>query len=122
MKKLGSKHCELNVFPVKVIHDNKEIFAEYFVHIVNKSLTTANFHTWKCAMIRPLMKKVNAGTVDSNYRPVSNFENYLSKILECLALTQVACQCVSNKLLPNNQSAYCMGFSCETLSGLVALD
>ena len=65
MKKLGSKQCELDVFPVKVINDNTEIFAEYFVHIVNKSLTTGTFpDTWKCAMIRPLMKKINAGTVD----------------------------------------------------------
>ena len=95
MKKLGSKQwqCELDVFPVRVIHDNKEIFTEYFVHIVNKSLTTGTFpDTWKCAMIRPLMKKINAGTVDSNYRPVSNL-NYFSKILECLALKQVVDHC-----------------------------
>ena len=115
MKKLGSKQCELDVFPVKVIHDNKEIFAEYFVHIVNKSLTTGTFpDTWKCTMIRPLMKKINAGTVDSNYRPVSNL-NYFSKILECLALKHLVDHCESNKLLPNNQSAYRKGFSCETM-------
>ena len=78
-------------------------------------MTTGTFpDTWKCAMIRPLMKNINAGTVDLTYRPVFNLK-YFSKILERLALKQVVDHCESNELLPNNQSAYRKGFSCETM-------
>ena len=82
---------------------------------MNMSLKTGVFpDIWKCAMIKPLIQKISAGTAESNYRPVPNLK-YLSKLLECLVLKQIVDHCENNKLLPNAQSAYPKGFSCETM-------
>ena len=36
---------------------------------------------WKCAVLRPLMKKQNGPRVNNNYRPVSNLP-FISKLVE----------------------------------------
>ena len=115
MAKLGSKHCGLDIFPPKLMHKAKSEIIELLVDIVNTSFKEGSFpDNWKTALIKPLIKKINAGTTESNYRPVSNLK-YFSKVLECAALKQIVNHCESNNLLPDNQSAYRKGYSCETM-------
>ena len=115
MAKLGSKHCGLDIFPPKLMHKAKSEIIELLVDIVNTSFKEGSFpDNWKTALIKPLIKKINAVTTESNYRPVSNLK-YFSKVLECAALKQIVNHCESNNLLPDNQSAYRKGYSCETM-------
>lgn len=68
---------------------------------------------WKIALVRPLLKKVGLELVSSNYRPVSNLP-FISKIVEKCMLLQFNKHCEDNQLLPDYQSAYREGYSCET--------
>ena len=58
--------------------------------------------------------KVNGEIIKTNFRPVSNLK-HLSKILECAALFQIMKHCEDSCLLPDAQSAYRSGYSCETI-------
>ena len=69
---------------------------------------------WKKALVKPLIKSLKNGTVDKNYRPVSNLK-FFSKLIECAALQQIVHHCEKHNLLPQNQSAYQKGYSCETM-------
>ena len=51
--------------------------------------------------------------IPSNNHPVSNL-SFLSKLLEKCAMDRVNEHCNLHKLLPDYQSAYCDGYSCET--------
>ena len=87
--KLGSKHCDLDSFPPSLIMRSKNEMSNILVDIVNTSFVEGSFpNNWKNALIKPLIKKMNAGTTVSNYRPVSNLK-YFSKVLECAALKQI---------------------------------
>ena len=115
IKKLGLKQCELDTFPVQIVNDLKDIFAMKLTSIINCSLREGSFpNTWKTALVKPLIKKVPLGPVNTNYRPVSNLK-YFAKVLECTALKQIVEHCENNKLLPKYLSAYRKGFSCETM-------
>ena len=69
--------------------------------------------TWKTAVIRPLLKKTGLDLISSNYGPVSNL-TFLSKVLEKAVLQQFNHHCNVNNLMPDYQSAYRPGYSCET--------
>ena len=61
--------------------------------IINKSLQTSNFpQSWKKPLVKPLIKSLKNGTVDKNYRPVSNLK-FFSKLIECAALQQLVHHC-----------------------------
>ena len=51
--------------------------------------------------------------ITSNYRPVSNL-SFFSKVLEKAALAQFNEHCAKNDFMPDYQSAYRAGYSCET--------
>ena len=75
-------------------------------HIVNSSLDTGEFcKEWKEALVKPLIKKVSAGTVKTNYRPVSNLDFISKKKVEKVTLEQFTEHCNKNSLLPGYQSA-----------------
>ena len=83
-------------------------------NLVNISLWDGVFASgWKTSIIRPLLKKPNLDPIPSNYCPVSNL-SFLSKLLEKCAMDHVNEQCNFHKLLPDYQSAYQNGYSCET--------
>ena len=82
--------------------------------IMNVSLQEGLFiKQWKTAVVRPLLKKKGLELLHSNYRPVSNL-NFLSKVLEKLALNQFKDHCAKFHLYLDYQSAYRKHYSCET--------
>jgi len=60
---------------------------------------------WKCALVKPLFKKLDLEPVLNNFRPVSNL-SFISKCAEKLVFQQLLSHCSENALLPSNQSAY----------------
>ena len=60
------------------------------------------------------LKKPNLDPILSNYCPVSNL-SFLSKLLEICAMDHLNEHCNLHKLLPDYQSAYRNGYSCETV-------
>ena len=68
----------------------------------------------KHAIVTPLVKKAGLDdSIVSSYRPVSNLLHLL-KILERIVHRQVISHLEEFKLLPDFQSAYCLGHSTET--------
>ena len=59
---------------------------------------------WKCALVKPLLKKPDLEPVFNNFRPVSNL-SFISKCAEKLVLQQLP-HCSEDAPLPSNQSAY----------------
>ena len=76
---------------------------------------------WKSAILRSLLTKIGLELISCNYRPVSNL-SFLSKLLEKCALSQFIQHCHDYNLLPDYQSAYWKGYSCETCNIKLAND
>ena len=80
--KIGLKQCEQDTLPAFSIRENVDRIAEHMQVIINKSLQTGTFpQSWKKALVKPLIKSLRNGTVDKNYRPVSNLK-FFSKLIE----------------------------------------
>ena len=109
-----SKSCLLDPMPTSVLKSCIDEVVPITTRIFNLSLRSGIVPSaFKQAVVTPLQKKKAAGTVFSNYRPVSNLP-FLSKILERLVLQQLTAHCTTNKLFDPNQSAYRQGHSTET--------
>ncbi len=77
---------------------------------------------WKHSVLKPLLKGTNLPRQEKkNFRPVSNVL-FLSKVLEKVALEQIHRHCEDESLLPDYQSAYHPGYSCETALAKINLD
>ncbi len=60
----------------------------------------------KAAQLTPIIKKANLDPESlSNYRPISNL-NYISELVECAVVSQLATYLTDNDLLEPHQSAY----------------
>ena len=70
-------------------------------------------HTWKCALVRPLLKKDGLPPVFKNFRPVSNLA-FISKLVETVVAKQLQHYLNCNNLFPVFQSAYRQNHSTET--------
>ena len=69
--------------------------------IVNLSLGTGGFcEGWKSAVVWPLIKAYNKGTLKTNYRPVSNLP-FISIIIEKCTLNQLIKHCDMQNLVPD---------------------
>ena len=113
--KIGLKQCEQDTLPASLIKENMDWITEHMHVIINKSLQTGTFpQSWKKALVKPLIKSLKNGTADKNYRPVSNLK-FFSKLIESAALQQIVHHSKKYNLLPQNQSAYQKGYSCETM-------
>ena len=118
IKTLATKSCELDEIPTKILKSCLEECLGIVIKIVNASLDQGRFvSTWKTAIVRPLLKKPGLELAESNYRPASNL-NFLSKVLEKVALQQFNEHCRTFNLLPDHQSAYRQYYSCETSAQL----
>ncbi len=112
---LHPKSCELDPIPAHLFRKGFQYIIEFLTFLFNKSMTLGEFpETWKCAVLRPLIKGTNLPTVNANYRPVSNL-SFISKVLEKLVLGQLMDHCSAHELLPLHQSAYHPNHSCETV-------
>ena len=58
-------------------------------------------------------KRTGVDRIISNYRPVSNL-SFFSKDVKKIVLKQLMKHCQGNNLIPDYQSAYREGCSCET--------
>ena len=111
---LPTKTCETDEIPTKYLKQTLDECIGIITTIMNVSLREGLFvDSWKTAVVRPLLKKAGLELTNSNYRPVSNL-NFLSKVLEKLALNQFNNHCDKYHLYPDYQSAYRQHFSCET--------
>ena len=111
---MKTKTCELDVLPTKLLKDCLEDILPTITDLVNISLSDGVFASkWKTSVIRPLLKKPNLDLILSSYRPVSNLP-FLSKLLEKCAMDRVNEHCKKHDLVPDYQSAYRNGYSCET--------
>ena len=82
--------------------------------IINLSLDSGYFpRTWKCALVRPLLKKGGLPPVFKNFRPVSDLA-FVSKLVETVVAKQLQYYLNCINLFPVFQSAYRQNHSTET--------
>ena len=111
---MKTKSCKLDALPTKLLKECIEDILPTITYLVNISLQDGVFASgWKTSIIRHLLKKPNLDLIPFNYHPVSNL-SFLSKLLEKCAMDPVNEHCNLHKWLPDYQSAYCNGYSCET--------
>ena len=111
---MATKSCKLDAIPTSVLKQITPSIVHTVTKIINISLTQGIFaEKWKTTIVHPLLKKLGSELAPSNYRPVSNL-SFLSKLLEKCALQQFNNHCITNKLLPDYQSAYRKNYSMET--------
>ena len=108
---MATKSCELDAIPISVLKQITLSIVPTITKLINVSLTQGIFaEEWKTVIVHPLLKKLGSELTPSNYRPVSNL-SFLSKLLEKCALQQFNKHCITNKLLPDYQSAYRKNYS-----------
>ena len=111
---MKSTSCELDKIPTSFLKTIIDTVIDDITKLVNMSLGHGIFcKHWKLAIIKPLLKKIRLELILKNYRPVSNL-SFLSKLVEKCALDQFLLHCKQFNLLPDYQSAYRVGYSCET--------
>ena len=105
------KSCPLDPIPTKLLNECVVVLLPPITKIINLSLDSGYFpRTWKCALVRPLLKKDGLPPVFKNFRPVSNLA-FVSKLVEtCGCQANLNC----NNLFPVFQSAYRQNHSIET--------
>ena len=111
---MKSKTCELDFMPTHLLKHFLDVMIEPLTRIINTSLSHGSFFDgWSTAIMTPLIKKSEAGTDLTNYRPVSNLA-FISKVTESIAITQLQNHIMDKNLYPSHQSAYRKHHSCET--------
>ena len=115
IKEMKTKSCELDFPPTLVLKKALPYEIDTITSIMNVSMEQGVFpESWKIAIIRPLLKKLDLDLITSNYRPVSNLP-FWSKVLEKIVLARHNNHCDRHNLIPSFQSAYRPKHSCETL-------
>ena len=113
--KSPNKSCCLDPVPTELLKKCIDILIKPITAIVNKSLLTGSFpDCWKCALVIPLLKKLDLDLISKNYRPVSNLP-FVAKIIEKSALPQFVQHLQQNGLYSTQNSAYKEYHSTETL-------
>lgn len=107
--------CASDPIPTKLLLDCLDILLPVLVHLINSCLLSGTVpHSFKAAVIKPLIKKSGLDPNESkNFRPVSNLP-YISKLLERVVSLQFVQHLNTHNLLDTFQSAYRPGHSCET--------
>ena len=119
---MNTTSCKLDPIPTGVLKQILPTVIDDITKLINACLEQAVFvRHWKSAIVRPLLKKIGLELISSNYRLVSNL-SFLPKLLEKCALSQFMHHCETYNLLPDYQSAYQKGYSCETYNLKLAND
>ena len=80
--RMPPKTCKLDQIPINKLQEILDGCLPALLHIINRSLELGEFtDKWKEALVKPLIKKKQLGTANSNDRPVSNLR-FISKIVE----------------------------------------
>ena len=110
----SKKSCPLDPIPTKLLNECVDVLLPPITKIINLSLDSGYFpRTWKCALVRPLLKKDGLPPVFKNFRPVSNLA-FISKLVETVVAKQLQHYLNCNNLFPVFQSAYRQNHSTET--------
>ena len=110
----AKKSCPLDPIPTKLLNECVDVLLPPITKIINLSLDSGYFPlTWKCALVRPLLKKDGLPPVFKNFRPVSNLA-FISKLVETVVAKQLQHYLNCNNLFPVFQSAYRQNHSTET--------
>ena len=114
IKASSKKSCPLDPIPTKLLTECIHVLLSPITKIINLSLDSGYFpRTWKCALVRPLLKKDGLPPVFKNFRPVSNLA-FISKLVETVVVKQLQHYLNCNNLFPVVQSAYRQNHSTET--------
>ena len=107
--------CSLDPVPTKLIKTHTDILLPTITRIVNESLATGVFPAdMKRALVKPILKKPSLDPdILKNYRPISNLQ-FLSKLIERVAVSRITEYMTDNKLHEPLQSAYRAFSSTET--------
>lgn len=78
----AKKSCSLDPLPTPLVLNCIDVLLPVITKMINLSLVEGVFaDVWKCALVKPLLKKAGLDPLLSNYRPVSNLP-YISKFTE----------------------------------------
>ena len=115
ISKMSQKSCCLDAVPTWLVSLCLDELMPILLFIVNESLEKGIFPSiLKVAAVRPCLKKHNLDCDElKNYRPISNLQ-FLSKLLEKCAHTQLTAYVNDNELHATYQSGYRAHHSCET--------
>ena len=110
----SKKSCPLDPIPTKLLNECVDVPLPPITKIINLSLDSGYFpRTWKCALVRPLLKKDGLPPVFKNFRPVSNLA-FILKLFETVVAKQLQHDLNCNNLFPVFQLAYRQNHSTET--------
>ena len=110
----SKKSCPLDPIPTKLLNECVDLLLPPITKIINLSLDSGYFpRTWKCALVRPLLKEDGLPPVFKNFRPVSNLA-FISKLVETVVAKQLQHYLNCNNLFLVFQSAYRQNHSTET--------
>ena len=104
---MPSKLSSIDFIPTSLLKLCLSMFSEIIVRLANLSFSEGIFTaTFKSAAVTPLLKKPSLDPDNlANYRPISNLNN-ISKIIECLFLSQFYPHVTSSPNFNHLQSAY----------------
>ena len=109
-----NKQCQLDPCPIWVLKKAVYVLAPIVTKIVNRCLSSGDVpSTWKCALVKPLLKKPGLDLRPQNFRPVSNLP-WIAKLVERVVVKQLTEFAVSTGVMPAANSAYRRDHSTET--------
>ena len=74
--------CESDIIPTKLLKGVLPTIIPALTKIANLSINNGVFsEQWKSAIVKPQIKSLPEGTIQHNYRPVSNL-TFISKVVE----------------------------------------
>ena len=98
--------CPLDPIPTELLNECVDVLLSPITKIIKLSLDCGYFpRTWKCALVRLLLKKDGLPPVFKNFRPVSNLA-FISKLVETVVAKQLQHYLNCNNLFPGFQSAH----------------
>ena len=115
VKKSATKSCILDPVPTSLLKEHLDDFIPTLADIINNSLQHGKFpDKLKNAAVQTLLKKANLPLEDKNYWPVSNL-GYLGKLIEWAACDKLVDFATRPDNIEQNQSAYRVGHSTESV-------
>ena len=115
VSKSSTKHCLLDPVATASFKQCQSVLLPVITRIINLPLRLGHFpESWKCSVVKPLIKKVGLELVLKNFRPVSNL-NYISKLVESAAISQYVAHLNKNGQMPKKNAAYSKHQSTETI-------
>jgi len=110
----AKKSCLLDPMPTSLVYNCIDVLLPVITKMINLSMVDGVFaDAWKCALVKPLLKKAGLDPLLGNYRPISNLP-YISKLTEKAVYNQLHSHMIDNCVYPEMQSSYRKGHSTET--------